>query len=76
ANNKTYRIAVKREDKGIISNFLHDHIQEGDILKVAAPGGDFYLDISSTKPVTLISAGVGLTHMLSILHTLSSHQAQ
>ncbi|MDC5888235.1 NO-inducible flavohemoprotein [Proteus mirabilis] len=76
ANNKTYRIAVKREDKGILSNFLHDHIQEGDILQVAAPGGDFYLDISSTTPVTLISAGVGLTPMLAMLHTLSSHQAQ
>lgn len=75
SNNKTYRIAVKREDKGILSNFLHDHIQEGDTLQVAAPGGDFYLDVSPTTPVTLISAGVGLTPMLSMLHTLSAHKA-
>ncbi|OAT45854.1 flavohemoprotein [Proteus hauseri ATCC 700826] len=74
ANNKTYRIAVKREDKGILSNFLHDHVHENDILHVAAPSGDFYLDISPTTPVTLISAGVGLTPMLSMLHTLSTHQ--
>ncbi|WP_109401884.1 NO-inducible flavohemoprotein [Proteus terrae] len=75
SNNKTYRIAVKREEKGILSNFLHDYIQEGDTLQVATPGGDFYLDISPTTPVTLISAGVGLTPMLSMLHTLSAHQA-
>lgn len=75
SNNKTYRIAVKRENKGVLSNFLHDHVQEGDILQVAAPGGDFYLAVSPTTPVTLISAGVGLTPMLSMLHTLSAHQA-
>lgn len=74
-NNKTYRIAVKREDKGILSNFLHDNVKEGDILQVAAPGGDFYLDVSPTTPVTLISAGVGLTPMLAMLHSLAGHKA-
>lgn len=75
SNNKTYRIAVKREEHGILSNFLHDHVHEGDTLQVAVPSGDFYLDISPTTPVTLISAGVGLTPMLSMLHTLSEHPA-
>lgn len=76
SNNKTYRIAVKREDNGLLSNFMHENVQEGDLLYVAAPGGDFYLDVAPTTPVTLISAGVGLTPMLSMLHTLSAHQAE
>ncbi|HHR6128954.1 TPA: NO-inducible flavohemoprotein [Providencia alcalifaciens] len=76
-NGKTYRIAVKREEQGIVSGFLHQNLNEGDIVRLAPPCGDFYLDVEPKTPVTLISAGVGLTPMLSMLNhlTMNQHQA-
>jgi len=76
-NGKTYRIAVKREDQGAVSNFLHNRAQQGDIVHLAAPHGDFFLDVSPHTPVALISAGVGQTPMLGMLNVLAKggHQA-
>ncbi|MGF1726332.1 NO-inducible flavohemoprotein [Photobacterium nomapromontoriensis] len=73
--NDHYRISVKRETGGKVSNFLHDHLNVGDNVSLAPPAGDFFLDVEPTTPVTLISAGVGLTPMLSMLETLTQHQA-
>ncbi|EGY27803.1 Flavodoxin reductases (ferredoxin-NADPH reductases) family 1, partial [Candidatus Regiella insecticola 5.15] len=77
ANGKSYRIAVKREAGGTVSNYLHHKLQEGDIIRVSPPRGDFFLDVESNTPVALISAGVGQTPMLSMLNTLylSQHKA-
>ncbi|MDO1727259.1 FAD-binding oxidoreductase, partial [Escherichia coli] len=77
-NGEFYRIAVKREDQGKVSNYLHQQAQEGDVIYIAPPHGDFFLDVAPTTPVALISAGVGQTPMLGMLNTLhdSQHQAQ
>ena len=69
-NDRAYRISVKREKMGRISNWLHDHAVPGTILRVAAPAGDFFLDPASTAPVALVSGGVGLTPMVSMLETI------
>jgi nitric oxide dioxygenase len=75
-----YRISVKREaateqkPAGIVSNYLHDHIQEGDILELSVPAGDFTLNMTDDIPVVLISGGVGITPMLSMLNTLAERQ--
>lgn len=67
------RISVKRErsdtDKpaGMVSNRLHDHVFEGDLVEVAPPGGDFFLHEDRVTPIVLISAGVGITPMMSML---------
>eukprot|EP01133_Synstelium_polycarpum_P000380 gene380-447_t len=71
-NGSTYRIAVKREDKGDVSTYLHTIAKEGDIVRLSPPHGDFFLDVDVATPVTLISAGVGQTPLLSMLHTLNS----
>ncbi|MCB5302680.1 NO-inducible flavohemoprotein [Yersinia bercovieri] len=73
-NGKTYRIAVKREELGTVSNYLHQQLNEGDSVRIAPPRGDFFLDISAETPVALISAGVGQTPMLSMLNTLHDQQ--
>ncbi|RJX75142.1 NO-inducible flavohemoprotein [Vibrio sinensis] len=70
-----YRISVKREEGGKVSNFLHDHLNLGDKVNLAAPAGDFFMDATTTTPIVLISAGVGLTPTLSMLESLSDHQA-
>jgi len=77
-NGKTYRIAVKREEGGQVSNWLHNEAKPGDVVYLAAPAGDFFMDVTPETPVTLISAGVGQTPMLAMLDTLakSRHMAQ
>ena len=71
----SYRISVKREQSGKVSNYLHEHLQVGDKVKLAAPAGDFFMQVEPTTPVVLISAGVGLTPTLAMLETLTDHQA-
>lgn len=78
ANGKGYRIAVKREDGGQVSHWLHNHASVGDVVHLAAPAGDFFMAVEANTPVTLISAGVGQTPMLAMLDTLAAanHSAQ
>jgi ferredoxin-NADP reductase/MOSC domain-containing protein YiiM len=66
-----YRISVKREDHGLVSQWLHDHIAPGSVVESAAPRGDFYLTDGS-DPVVLISAGIGITPVLAMLHSLAA----
>ena len=65
-----YRISVKREEHGAASQFLHTRVRAGDQLEVAAPRGTFTLR-PGTGPVVLISAGVGATPVLAMLHALA-----
>ncbi|MCJ1430669.1 hypothetical protein MMC27_000019 [Xylographa pallens] len=81
-----YRVSVKREKgldplhhdapehPGIISNILHDHKEVGDVIQVSHPAGDFFVNTMQQRdkkqPLVLISAGVGLTPLLSILKSL------
>jgi ferredoxin-NADP reductase/MOSC domain-containing protein YiiM len=62
-----YRIAVKREPQGIGSDYLHDHVQAGDPIESSAPRGAFVLPEGET-PIVLVSAGVGVTPVLGMLH--------
>lgn len=61
------RISVKRD--GVVSRYLHDRVRVGDLLEVAAPRGTFVLR-ASPRPVVLVSAGVGATPVLAMLHQL------
>lgn len=76
-----YRISVKREDgdanrpAGKVSSYLHGKVQEGDTLLLSAPGGDFVLDREDKRPVVLLSGGVGLTPMISMLNTLAQEKS-
>jgi ferredoxin-NADP reductase/MOSC domain-containing protein YiiM len=65
----TYRISVKREAQGIASEYVHTKVGVGDLLDVAAPRGTFILR-SGQAAVLLISAGVGATPVLAMLHAL------
>ena len=68
---RTYRVSVKRETNGVVSSYLCDHVQAGDILEVSAPRGGFILRFGDA-PVVLLSAGIGATPVLAMLHSLSS----
>jgi nitric oxide dioxygenase len=64
-NGRSYRISVKREPQGTVSRFLHDHVTEGDTLELFPPAGAFCLEDSS-RPLVLISGGVGVTPLMAM----------
>ena len=71
-----FRVSIKKESAregrppGRISNVLHESLPEGSELDVSMPFGDFTLDVDAGYPVVLISGGVGITPMMSMLSTL------
>lgn len=65
-NGRDLRISVKREAGGVVSNHLHDEVQENSVLDVFPPAGAFTLK-ASEKPLVLISGGVGITPTLAML---------
>ena len=65
-----YRITVKRERRGVASGYLHTRLNVGDQLDIAAPRGTFILG-RTDAPVLLISAGIGATPVLAMLHALA-----
>ena len=67
----SYRISVKREAHGVGSQFVHTRVRPGDLLEAAAPRGTFVLQ-PGNSPVLLISAGVGATPVMAMLHALAA----
>lgn len=69
-----YRVSVKQETNGVASTYLHTQIKVGDIVEVAAPRGGFTLK-PGNSPVILLSAGVGATPVLAMLHALAHEES-
>jgi len=74
----TFRITVKRESgdeykpHGNVSNWLHQHTRVGSTINVSFPCGNFTPDIQDQRPIGLVSAGVGITPMISILNDIAA----
>ena len=71
----SYRITVKRERDGAASGYLHTRLGIGEQLDIAAPRGTFILD-RSDAPVLLITAGIGATPALAMLHALADEHSR
>ena len=78
-----FRISVKREPsltfgapEGLISNYLHDAVEEGDLLQIGPPCGEFTLDPATVgdRPIVLLAGGIGVTPLLSMLKSLAHHK--
>lgn len=69
-----YRISVKRQPRGVASRHLHDHVEPGDFIDARKPAGAFVLP-DGKGPVVLVSAGIGATPMVSMLHALAAADA-
>jgi ferredoxin-NADP reductase len=83
-NSQFYRISVKREGPrpempdtppGLMSNYLHDSLQEGDFVDLKAPSGTFTLDLSQHTPIVLISGGIGITPVFSMLDAVVAQKS-
>jgi ferredoxin-NADP reductase/MOSC domain-containing protein YiiM len=70
-----FRITVKSESNGVGSSFLRNRVREGDALDVSAPRGSFTLH-PGENPVVLLSAGVGATPVMSMLHALAAEKSE
>jgi ferredoxin-NADP reductase len=69
-----YRISVKIEPNGAAGSWLREHVRLGDLLDVSSPRGSFILR-SGERPVVLLSAGIGATPVLAMLHALAAARA-
>ncbi|WP_316745504.1 MOSC and FAD-binding oxidoreductase domain-containing protein [Streptomyces sp. MK7] len=67
----TYRISVKHEPHGRVSGYIHTALHPGDLVDIASPRGTFVLE-EGTRPVVLVSAGIGATPVLAMLHRLAA----
>lgn len=76
---ESYRVSIRREGPrpdapdlpvGLVSGYIHDVLQEGDIIDVKAPSGHFFLDTNARTPVVLIGGGIGVTPLLSMLEAI------
>ena len=65
-----FRITNKKVHSGLGTGWLHDEVNEGDILETRAPQGHFCIDVNDPRPLVLIGGGVGLTPLLSMLNSL------
>jgi len=75
-NTDHYRITVKREPQGEASRFLHDHAAVGTVLECTPPAGDFHLADRPSRPVVLLSGGVGLTPMVSMMEDIAARHPE
>ena len=71
----SYRISVKQEPHGTVSSYLNRSLRPGATMDVAAPRGDFVLE-AGAGPILLISAGIGVTPVLSMLHQLATWHSE
>ena len=80
-----YRVTIKRVPApldhtevlpGLSSNHFHDHVRVGDVLRVKAPSGHFFIDPDPAVPAVLIGGGIGITPMMSMLRWCIANQPQ
>jgi ferredoxin-NADP reductase/MOSC domain-containing protein YiiM len=74
SSTESYRISVKVEPNGAAGTYLRQHVHAGDALDVSSPRGSFILQ-AGERPVVLLSAGIGATPVLAMLHELSVSQS-
>jgi nitric oxide dioxygenase len=80
-----YRISVKREPgptadapAGLVSNYLHDQVHQGDALEIGPPCGEFTLDTAGVgeRPIVMISGGIGITPLMSMLECVAHERVK
>jgi ferredoxin-NADP reductase len=69
-------ITVKRQPNGAVSNFLHDHVVAGDVLTLSQAMGEFVLPEALPAKILLLSAGSGITPVMSMLRDLQRRNYQ
>jgi len=80
---RRYRLTIKRLlapasqpelPAGLASNYLHDRVHEGNVLKARAPAGNFFIDSDAATPAVFIACGIGVTPIMSMLRYVIAEQ--
>ncbi len=73
---KDLRVTIKRVEKGLVSNYVHDYLKIGDALEIDKPTGSFYIEPkkSNTKQYVLFAGGSGITPIYSIINSILSNE--
>jgi len=71
SSSERYRVSIKREIQGVAGAYIHDMLQVGDVLEASAARGSFTLP-PGKAPIVLLSAGIGVTPVLAMLHDLAA----
>jgi ferredoxin-NADP reductase/MOSC domain-containing protein YiiM len=74
ASTEHYRVSVKIEPHGVAGSYLKEHVRVGDVLDVSSPRGTFILQ-PGDQPAVLLSAGIGATPVLAMLHALAANRS-
>ena len=69
---KAVELTIKREEKGLVSCYLHDTMKVGDAVDVEAAFGNLTLSGTEAESIVLIGGGVGITPLMSVLRCLVS----
>jgi ferredoxin-NADP reductase/MOSC domain-containing protein YiiM/ferredoxin len=69
-----YRLSIKQEPHGAASRYAHDKLGVGDVVEASAARGEFTLR-AGDAPVVLLSAGIGITPVLAMLHALAAQRS-
>lgn len=77
-NVERFRVSIKAipatqdNPKGLVSNWLHQQLSQGDILDCKAPSGHFFYELSHPRPSILIAGGIGITPILSMFKAIAT----
>lgn len=72
ASGDLLRVTVKRHPQALVGGYLHTHAKVGDVLNLSAPAGEFTIPAQSGEPLLMLSAGSGITPVISILRELKA----
>jgi ferredoxin-NADP reductase len=75
-NARRLAITVKRQDTGLVSQYLHAQVKAGDVLTISQADGEFVLPTQLPAKILLISAGSGITPVMAMLRDLKARQYQ
>jgi len=68
------RLTIKKEENGLASKYFHDELEIGDSVEISNPTGNFHLKPGNSKSIVLISGGVGITPMQSMLEYIAEYE--
>ncbi len=69
-------VTVKRVEKGLMSNWLPDHLKVGDTMKIMTPTGHFTTEYSKEgkRHIIMFAGGSGITPMMSIIKSVLTQE--
>jgi Na+-transporting NADH:ubiquinone oxidoreductase subunit F len=66
-------LMIRLVPEGICTTWVHNHLQEGEQVKIIGPMGDFYLR-EADSDIVMVAGGSGMAPLASLLAHIDKHQ--